>query len=249
MAEEAQENTAPEHTPIQAKALEQGWKPKEQFEGDEAEFIDAPEFVRRGELFGKIEHQSRELKSVKQALDALRVHNTKVEQAAYDRALKSLQDQRRSAMVEGETERAFALEDQIEDVKKEKERILRDVPKSFEPPQEFVEWQEKNSWYGKDRVMRAAADKLGTDLAAEGKSPAEVLKLVEKEIKEAFPHKFTNTNRERPGAVEASSRGGNSVARGSSSLSDDERSIMRKIVGTGIMTEKEYMDQLKKTKE
>lgn len=238
-------------TPTQAKALEQGWKPKEQFEGDEDTFIDAPEFVRRGELFGKIEHQSRELKQVRQALDALKQHNSKVEQAAYDRALKSLQDQRRAAIVDGETEEAFKLEDQIEDVKKDRERIAREaaVPAVTQAPAEFVAWTEKNTWYSKDKVMTAAADKLGTEYAAEGKSPADVLKLVEKEIREAFPHKFTNANRERPSAVEATNRGGSSVARGSVSLTEDERSIMRKIVATGALTEKEYLDQLKKIKE
>lgn len=242
----------PAPTPTQEKALEQGWKPKDQFEGNEEEFIDAAEFVRRGELFGKIEHQSRELKSVKDALNALRQHNSKIEQSAYDRALKSLKDQRRQAIVDGETDKAFQIEDQIDEAQKDRDRVAREaaVPAVQTIPPEFTAWMDKNPWYTKDKIMRVAADKIGLDYGAEGRSPAEVLKLVEREIKEAFPHKFTNPARERESAVEPSSRGGSSVSRSDPSMSEDERNIMRKIVGDGTyITEAEYKKQLKQIKE
>lgn len=239
-----------EVSPIQEKALEQGWKPKEQFEGNEDEFIDAAEFVRRGELFGKIEHQSRELKAVRQALEALKSHNSKIEQSAYDRALKALQDQRRALIVEGEHEQAFKLEDQIDDVKKEKERVARDAatPVVQEIDPAFQVWVDKNSWYTKDVAMQAVADRVGLEMARRGVPQADVLRKVEEEVRQAFPHKFANVKSERPNAVEASSRGGQSAARTSMALSEDERGIMRKIVATGVMTEAEYMSQLKKAK-
>ena len=250
---EGQENTdQPVYTKVQLEAMEQGWKPKEQFEGEEDTFVDAPEFVRRGELFKKIEHQSKELKAVKQALDALKTHNSRVEQAAYDRALKSLQETRRAALVEGETEKAFQIEDQIEDVKKERERVAREasVPAVQELNPEFVAWQDKNTWYTTDKRMRAVADTVGVELARQGLSPSEVLKRVVEEVKDAFPHKFTNPAREKPSNVEPTSRGGSSQTRGTdASMSEDERSIMRKIVATGVMTEAEYRAQLKKAKE
>ena len=68
---------------IEQKALDQGWRPKEEFDGDPDAFIDAPEFVRRGELFSKIEHQSKELKAVKAALDALKTHHSRVKEVEY----------------------------------------------------------------------------------------------------------------------------------------------------------------------
>lgn len=245
------EQTAPEYTPVEQKALEQGWKPKEEFEGEEGMFIDAPEFVRRGELFGKIEHQGKELKAVRQALEALKQHNTKIEQSAYDRALKDLQTARRTAIVEGETERAFQIEDQIEAVKTEKTRIAQEAakPAVVETNPVFQNWMDNNSWYTKDVAMQAVADRVGVEMARRGMPQEEVLQKVVEEVKNAFPHKFTNPNRERPNAVEATNRGGSSVSRTSDSLSEDERSIMRKIVSTGVMTESEYKSQLKKSKE
>ena len=50
------EQEAPELSPIEQKAIQMGWRPKEQFEGDEEEFIDAKEFVRRQPLFDRIEN-------------------------------------------------------------------------------------------------------------------------------------------------------------------------------------------------
>lgn len=248
--EEVQE--APALTPIQEKALAQGWKPKEQFEGAEDEFIDAAEFVRRGELFGKIEHQSRELKQVKQALEALKLHNTKIEASAFDRALKALKEQKRNAIVEGETSRVFEIEDQIEEAQAARAKLEREAQTPVIPEVDpaFTNWVDRNQWYAKDVAMQAVADRVGLELARRGIPQDEVLRKVEEEVRAAFPHKFTNPKRDRATAVEPSSRGGQSVAgRAEMALSDEERAIMRKIVKTGVMTEAEYMRQLKKVQE
>jgi len=92
--------------------------------------------------------------------------------------------------------------------------------------------------------MRAYADALGRDLAFKGLTPSAVLKEVERQVKQEFPNKFTNPNRNKPGAVEGSTnKGGKSGD--SYTLSDDERRVMQRFVRTGVMTEKEYIDQLK----
>lgn len=249
-SEEGSSEPEVKHSPIQEKALEQGWKPKEQFEGEEDEFIDAAEFVRRGELFGKIEHQGKELKAVRQALEALKQHHGKVAENEYNRALKSLQDSRKQAVLDGEVEKAFAIEDQIDTVKEQRAEAARinQAPAVQELNPEFVAWVDKNQWYSKDKIMRAAADSIGLAHGRAGLEPSEVLKLVEREIKEAFPHKFTNPNRERPSAVEGSSRAGTSVQRSTAVLDEGERAIMRKFVSQGVMTEAAYMAELKRVK-
>lgn len=239
---------APALTPTQEKAIEQGWKPKDQFEGAEEDFIDAAEFVRRGELFSKIEHQSKELKMVRQALDALKVHHTKVAENEYNRALKTLQAERKQARVDGEFEKADAIDEQIDEIKAEKEQVIASVPQVQELNPEFVQWTEKNSWYNDNKVMRAAADKIGLDYARQGHNPSEVLKMVEKDIRSEFPHKFTNAARERPNAVASASRGSQSVQRTTATLDDVERDAMRKFVRSGVMTEAQYLAELKKVK-
>ena len=64
--------------PYESEAREQGWKPKEEYEGDPEKWRPAKEFVERGELFGKIDVLGRELKETKKALKLLQEHNSKI---------------------------------------------------------------------------------------------------------------------------------------------------------------------------
>jgi len=46
-----------EPTPVELQARDSGWVPKEEYKGEEHKWVDAGEFLRRGELFKKIEDQ------------------------------------------------------------------------------------------------------------------------------------------------------------------------------------------------
>ena len=54
------ETNTPESTPqvdsYEDEARNQGWKPKDEYEGDPTKWRPAKDFVERGELFGKIDH-------------------------------------------------------------------------------------------------------------------------------------------------------------------------------------------------
>ena len=54
-------------------------------------------------------------------------------------------------------------------------------------------------------------------------------------------------NRNKPGAVEGSTAKG-SKSESSITLDDDERRVMQRFVRTGVMTEKQYLDELKRVK-
>jgi hypothetical protein len=94
--------------------------------------------------------------------------------------------------------------------------------------------------------MKAFADALGADLAAAGNSPSEVLRKVAAEVRKEFPNKFRNPNQDKPGAVE-SGKGGRSNT-SSFALTDDERRVMNTFVRQGVMTEKQYIEELKKVR-
>lgn len=237
-----------QYSEIELKAIDQGWIPKDDFDGDPSEFIDAPEFVRRGELFEKIENQSKQVKRLEKALVAFKEHHTKVKEAEYNRALKALQDERRRLLVEGEHDRAFAIEDKIEEVKQEKEQIVREA--QVEPvadneyTAQFQNWVGRNEWYETDRIMRKAADALGLDYHQQGYSPEDVLRKVEQDIKKEFAHKFVK--KQPVSTVEPSTR--SSTKSDSFRMSEDETRIMRQIVASGVMTEAEYIKELKRTR-
>lgn len=87
--------TPPEVSPVEEKARDLGWKPKEEFHGDEEQFIDAGEFLRRKPLFDKIEHMGKELKETKKVLNLLQSHHSKVKETEYNRALAELKSERK----------------------------------------------------------------------------------------------------------------------------------------------------------
>lgn len=243
-------NNEPQLTAAEQKAMEQGWVPQDQWEGDPEQWRPAKEFLDRGELFKKIEDQNRTIKEFKRALDDLKQHHSKTRETEYSRALQALKAQKKTALEEGDADTVIKLDDQIDLVKEEQQKLKQQAQVQDAPvvDPEFTQWVEKNSWYESSQPMRAYADALGRDLAFKGLTPSQVLKEVEKQVRLEFPNKFTNPNRNKPGAVEGSTnkggRSGDDVV-----LSDEERRVMQRFVRTGVMSEKEYIAELKRIKQ
>jgi hypothetical protein len=242
------DTTKPEHTEVELRAMESGWVPEEEWEGDKAQWRPAKEFLDRGELFKKIDDQNRTIKEFKRSLDDLKGHHARVRETEYTRALASLKEQKVSALEDGDAKRAVQLDDQIDLVKDEQLKLRQQKQQPVEqdntPVPEFVSWVNRNKWYDTNQPMRAYADALGRDLAAAGKQPTDVLKEVERQVREEFPNKFRNVNRDKPGSVEASTnKGGKS--NDSFTLSDDERRVMDRFVRSGVMTKEQYIKDLK----
>lgn len=239
-----------EPSATELQAMESGWVPKDKYSGDEHKWVDAGEFLRRGELFSKIEDQSKQLKDVRRALDEMKKLHSQVREVEYKRALDALRAQKKTALEEGDAEAVIAADERM-DLVKEQQKQLQSQPDTSAQEgtnhPEFVQWTERNSWYKTYTPMKAFADALGADLARAGNSPSEVLKKVEAEVKKEFPHRFSNPNRDKPGAVEGSTNRGTSSS--SFVLSDDERRVMNTFIRTGVFkTEKEYVDELKKVR-
>src|ERR1700675_3488942 len=62
-------NVAPEE--VQRQARDMGWQPKEQWKGNPDNWVDAPEFVKRGETFAPfLQHERKRLKTDVEQRDA-----------------------------------------------------------------------------------------------------------------------------------------------------------------------------------
>jgi hypothetical protein len=252
-APDNQEVNTPEPTAIELRAMEMGWRPKEEFQGDEADFIDAGEFVRRKPLFEKIDGQSRELKAVRRALEEFKTHYNKVNENAYERALASLKAERRQALTEGDGDRFEQIDDQIKAVEKQVEQVRADNAKPVVQDDvvhpEFQSWKSRNSWYDETSYMRKYADEVGIQLHQRGLAPAEVLKEVEKAVRKEFPQKFVNPNKAAAPDVEAGSTGTRKSGGGKDvELTEVERKVMNDLVRSGVMTKAEYIADIKKLK-
>jgi len=242
----------PQLSEIEQRAMEMGWRPKSEFHGDEVDFIEAKEYVNRKPLFDKIEHQSRQLKQVTTALNALKTHYTKVQETEFNRALAALKEERRTALRDGDGDKFDTVDEQIKTVEtqiKEVQQAAQIETTTNEVPQVFNDWVSRNSWYTSSKAMKAYADEVGRELAGT-MEPTEVLKQVEKSVRKEFAHKFVNPNKEIAPEV-GSSRGTNSRTRSESfELTDQERHIMNTLIKSDPVkfTKEKYIADLKKIK-
>ncbi len=235
---------------IEDQAREQGWVPKEEFQGDEHKWVEAGEFIRRGELFKKIDQVSRSAKRAEQTLAQFKNHYLKMQDIANQNAIKSLKAERAAARADGDFEKVDAIEEQIETVKEYNETAKQEILTATEVPEvhpEVAEWVERNDWYNKDLPMKAYADSVAMQLSRQGIQGSALLKGIDAEVRKAFPAKFSNPNRERPGAVEGSTPRGR-ASKDSFELSDQEQRIMNAFVRDGVMTKEQYITDLKKVK-
>jgi hypothetical protein len=243
---------APEYSPIELKALEMGWRPQSEYDGDEEDFVDAKEFVGRKPLYDKIAATSKQLKNVTQAVEALKLHNGKIEEASYQRALKELKTERKQALIDGDADKFESLDDEIKTVERQVDVIREEQTKTFVQEEvpvhpEFQNWQNRNPWYGSVKYMREFADEVGGRLA-NTMSPSDVLKEVEKAVRKEFPQKFVNQNKSDAPDVNSPRNGGRGAKSESIEMTEQEVSIMNKFVRQGVMTKAEYIADLKKIK-
>ena len=233
-------------TAIEERASAQGWRPKDEWDGDPDEWVSAREFVRAGELFKKIDDQNRTLKEFRKTIDELAKHNSKIAKVEYDRALKDLKAQKKEALEVGDADAVIEADDKIALIREAQKEPAIQTPQVAEINPIFENWVNRNGWYNNQPAMKAYADRIGLDLGGK-MSPTDLLAHIEKEVKKEFAHKFNNPKREEASPVEGSTnKGGKSK---SYSLTDEERRVMQRFVkSVPGMTEEKYIADLRKIK-
>lgn len=237
-------------TSYDEQAREMGWRPKEEWQGDEDKWRDAKEFVERGELFGKIDTVSRELKETRKALKMLQEHHAKVKEVEFKRAVEELKTAQKKHLEDGNADEYLKTTELLTDLKAEqkaREVIETTIPKQQGVDPRFLEWTKENNWYDKNPEMRDYADIIGQGYAKSHPNidPVEVLKYVTKEVKVRFKDNFENPNRSKPNAVEGGNPQAKPTKKDAVELTDDERRVMNTFIRQGVMTKEEYLEQVK----
>src|SRR3990167_3523430 len=98
---------------VEEKALELGWRPKEEYKGDPEKFVSAEEFVKRGEnimpilkannakLLESNKKMSGDITELKQTLSEMGEMLSSSEKRAYDKAIADIEAQQRQAVEDG----------------------------------------------------------------------------------------------------------------------------------------------------
>ena len=243
---DSKETDPSESTPAETEARKIGWKPEEEYEGEEGKWVSAEEFVSRAPLYEKNRKLSKQLKEINKTVEQLKEHNKKIEEVAYQRAIDTLKAEKVKALDEGDHKAVADIDDKILDLKKDPLREKQD--KKNNP--EFDEWVGRNDWYNKDREMRYYADAIGLAYADENDHPdaEEVYAYAERKVRERFPEKFRNQNRSKTPSVEGGTKSQTKSKRPAwSDLPEIYQQVGGNFVRKGVMTREQYIDDLIKT--
>ena len=226
---------------IRQEAESQGWVPKERFRGNEADWVDADTFVKRGREILPIlrknnENLIKDLNSTKEQLKEFREaaeEFKKFQREAYERKaqdyekrIQEIKESRAQAISDGDGQKVNALDDALDAAKdelKEAKQAVKDAdkapietPASTEIDPGLQQWLDRNTWFGQDKRMTGIVNGIGESLRLEFpllKGQAFLEKLDEV-LAEEFPGKFGGEKKSPASRVES---GSGRAGRGSSS--------------------------------
>lgn len=197
MSEEAtvvESAAAPE---VQQRAEQMGWIPPTRFKGDPERFVDAQEFIERGEVVLPIVKQRlREteakladtnaraakveaaLARANEAIENIELKFSVEKQREVERAREDLKRQLTSASQADDHEAVAELTDQLTRVNSqiaEGEKVVekKEVVETQRPtqlPPDLIEWNNENPWFGKDKRKTALALAIGEELRDSGET-------------------------------------------------------------------------------
>jgi hypothetical protein len=236
---------------IVQRAKGMGHIPKEEFRGDPEKWVDAEKYVERAEnlmpilksQLGKYEGEISTLKatvaSQTKTTEQILKMNEKTQQIAYDMAVKDVTEKQAKFVEDGNVDEWRRLEG-------EKDKIQRPEPIKAEIVQEnplFDQWRTGNEWYKKDKDMTDYADFSARMLKESNPDMpySQVLTEVDKKIKNTFPQKFENPNREKPSVVDSGTTREIAPKKGDTynDLPADAKTVCNQNVDQGLYKSKE----------
>lgn len=195
---------------LETTALTIGWSCKDQWKGDPADWLDAPEFILKaaGEVLPSmrksLEKANDEIKGLKGAVKTAIAHMSKADERAYTKARADLEAELQQYAEAGNAKAVKEVTDDLLALERETAAKPK-VDEAPEEPPEMVAWREANPWYGTDEAHSAACDAIGAKAFEEGYTGKAQIAEVDRRMREKFPALFAkaaNPNRSLPGAVE-----------------------------------------------
>lgn len=194
MSEEAEviESAAPPE--VQAEAEKLGWIPPTRYKGEVERFVDADEFIKRGEtVLPIVKEQNRRLKAeietvrgesqkvasalaqAQKAIEEIEERHTVATQKAVEKARVEVKAQLAAAGAAGDYEGVAELTDQLTqlnkaDDKPEAKKAATPTPSQPVIPPEVKAWNERNAWFGTDRAKTNLAIGVAEELRQNGES-------------------------------------------------------------------------------
>lgn len=258
----------PQSLSVEELATQLGWRADHQGEDK----VDAATYILRSrEIQDTMRDHNKDLKNqlstVQSSIEALKVHNEKVYRADVRRMeneIAELKKQKRDAVELADVDKVDEIDQKIEGIQQDiKDNEVQETP-SANPV--YDEWVKDNDWYLTNDEMAAYADNVAQQYAG---APLErVYNLVRQRVAEVWPEKFEAPAKPElpadsvppkeekkdppqgpPSPVESGSKRAPAATFTKADLTQDQLQIMRQFVGSGIMTEEQYISDIAKLQE
>lgn len=183
---EAVVEEAPQLSEVEQIASEKGWKPKDAFAGNEADWKPAGDFLRG---LRTNQDQRRELADLKRSIEGItRAADRQVRREIAERT-REIQQQFETAVEAKDTAGAAKAA-----------QAMRDLERDAQPSGEDAEarFQRENPWYGEDEDATAMAIAKAQMVAKRGGSVDDQLKAARDAVHKAFPKLAGAETEEKP---------------------------------------------------
>jgi len=232
---------------VEDLAREMGWVPKDEYTRGEDSWVNAAEFIKKGnELHHKFRDDVKSLRKqnadMLKGVEDVKKHVRRTYEAENRRLrdeLEGLKAQKLEAIEDADPDRVAQIEEKMEAIQKKEVPVEEEVPSN----PDFDEWYESGGkdWYKVDPEKTAYADEQAQLPEHRGLSFKKLIKVIESRMAKVFPDHEPYTKRPNS-PVESPSRktGGKRFA--VSDLTSEEKRSMRNFVDLGLMTQKEYLE-------
>lgn len=254
-----------EVNPVEQEARSQGWVDKDEFRGSETDWVDAETFVRRGkeimpvlrknnekllQRLAKAEKDAEEARNVAKEFQKFQKENYERKVQDYEAQLSQLKQAKKEAISVGDGDRAVAIDDQIDDIKEQ-----RDIAKlEANRPEPQVQatttadpalntWLEKNSWFGTDLKKTGIANGLGEAIRREnpGLVGKEFLDKLDEEMNALLGQPVQRQAPQNPVEGRSNTRPSGTKRQSYDNLPAEAKAACDRFVKQGLMTKEQYV--------
>lgn len=255
---ESQQQEQPQYTEVEQQAMSTGWMPKDQWSGNPDDWVSARQYVKNGELFGRINSYKNKIVNLEKTVGELVKHNEKLYETGYKDAIDALKVERKQALREGDTERVLELEERAEALQQEYQEKQQQFNTTVKVPEVatnpvFDEWLANNPWYEQDAALHGYADGEARTLVEASQRAGKVVNYdkllveVSRKVREKFPEKFGLREKMTSSVTTGDEPVRRTVSNNSYKLTAMEEEIFKTLEKSGLTKEK-YVEDLKKVK-
>jgi hypothetical protein len=193
-------------TKIEQKAYDQGWRPQDDFTGDEDSWKTAREYVQYGEIITLVKQNKKDNEDLKRDFDERLENTNKLNEARRKSEISDLKTKQREAVDLADTDAYDVTQKKIDEL--ESQAVTTQPAQQGKDP-DITEWETKNPWINDPNDERTAvAQSIFNNYTAQNKGAtnAQALAHVDGKISKLYPTENTNARRDQPNTTESVAR-------------------------------------------